>query len=89
MCDFCSECGRVFMTNGVLDVHWQKVHGAPSLLKCLDCNTEFKRKMGKAATSWFNCGKTTTVVPAVKGRPLSASTRLRDGFYHPLSESIR
>jgi hypothetical protein len=44
----CSDCGRVFMMNGLLDTHWQKVHAAPSLLSCLDCNVDFRRKMGKS-----------------------------------------
>ena len=44
----CSMCGQVFMTNGILDVHWQKVHQAPSLMNCLDCDAEFRRKMGKS-----------------------------------------
>jgi hypothetical protein len=35
------------MSNGILDLHWQKVHGAPSLLNCNDCSTEFRRKMGE------------------------------------------
>lgn len=58
----CSDCGRVFMMNGLLDIHWQKVHAAPSLLSCLDCNVDFRRKMGESRfdtlqsfrSSWIN-----------------------------------
>ena len=43
----CSKCNMVFKTNGIFDIHWQKVHEAPPLLNCLDCSTDFRRKMGK------------------------------------------
>ena len=43
----CSKCNMMFKTNGILDIHWQKVHEAPPLLNCSDCSTDFRRKMGK------------------------------------------
>ena len=44
---FCADCDKVFFTNGLLEVHRQKVHEDASLLSCFTCNLDFKRKMGK------------------------------------------
>lgn len=47
----CLDCGKAFPTNGLLEIHRQKVHEDPPLLVCTSCNVDFKRKMGE-----FLCG---------------------------------
>ena len=43
---FCGDCDKAFFTNGLLEVHRQKVHEDAPLLGCFTCNLDFKRKMG-------------------------------------------
>jgi hypothetical protein len=43
----CQDCDKVFATNGLLEIHRQKVHEDPPLLACVSCNVDFKRKMGE------------------------------------------
>ena len=43
---FCADCDKAFFTNGLLEIHRQKVHDDASLLACSTCNVDFKRKMG-------------------------------------------
>ena len=44
----CLDCDKVFATNGLLEMHRQKMHEDPPLLACKSCSVDFKRKMGKS-----------------------------------------
>lgn len=47
----CLDCGKILASNGLLELHRQKLHSDPPLLTCIPCNLGFKRKMG-LITHW-------------------------------------